>query len=413
MENTSSIKVLSTRLCELIESETYAESTMTAIRCVLNRLSSFMERHNIVAYTPEVGSDFVTHCSGRHLCPSLMSRTKNVMGKLNRLLQGKDGKEALMSDNSKKFDLHDGLMKPLLDYLAFSAENGNRQNTIHMKYLVCGNFLKNLSDLGCLEICNATLEHVQAAFSVMGYTRYWERVGPFLRFLFENNYLEKNYSGLVQPRRRPMPMPAVYTAEEIARIESSLDLSIPSGIRNYAILLLMTRYGIRACDVAALTFDDIDFDNARLRFMQQKTGDPWEGEMIPEVKAALLNYIGNVRPNLIKCSSVFITMTPPYAPIDHNAVNTMVWTQFENAELGCDGRKRGSRAFRSSVASNMINDGISTEIVRKVLGHGTRHALKHYARMDMESMRLCPLPVPDPSGAFAEILSGKGVFAHV
>lgn len=73
----------------------------------------------------------------------------------------------------------------------------------------------------------------------------------------------------------------------------------------------------------------------------------------------------------------------------------------------------GSRALRSSVASNMINDGISTEVVRRVLGHGTKRALKHYARIDIESMRLCPLPVPEPTGAFAGILSGKGAQLHV
>jgi hypothetical protein len=56
----------------------------------------------------------------------------------------------------------------------------------------------------------------------------------------------------------------------------------------------------------------------------------------------------------------------------------------------------------------MINDGISTEIVRKVLGHGTKHALRHYARIDIESMRLCPLPVPKPTGAFAQTLYAKG-----
>jgi hypothetical protein len=61
----------------------------------------------------------------------------------------------------------------------------------------------------------------------------------------------------------------------------------------------------------------------------------------------------------------------------------------------------------------MINDGVSTEVVRRVLGHGTKHALKHYARIDIESMRLCPLPVPEPTGNFSDILSGKGAFLRV
>jgi len=372
-----------------------------------------MDHNNLIAYTPEVGERFITHRISQNVCPSLIWRTKSVTKKLNRLLQGKDGKDALLSDNSKKFDLPENLIKSLSDYLASCAEKGNRQTTIDMKYLVCGKFLKNLSDLGCTEIQEMTGEQVQTAFLAMGYTGYWERLGPFLRFLYENDILEQNYSGLIQNRRHPMPLPTVYSPEEITCVEKSFDLSSPGGIRNYAITLLMTRYGIRACDVAALTFDNIDFENNRLHFIQQKTDDPWEGELLPEVKAALQNYVKNVRPDFKEYPNVFMKLAPPYAPIDNYAIHTMTWTQFRFVTFDIAGRKRGNRVFRSSIASNMINDGVSNEIVRKVLGHGTKHALKHYARIDVENMRLCPLSVPEPTGIFAEILSGKGALSHV
>lgn len=175
----------------------------------------------------------------------------------------------------------------------------------------------------------------------------------------------------------------------------------------------MSRYGIRACDVAALTFDNIDFENNRLHFIQQKTTEPWEAELIPIVKAALLNYLEHARPNCIDCQSIFITTVPPYTPISNFVVNTMIWEQFHHANIDIGERRHGSRAFRSSIASNMVNDGISTEIVRNVLGHGTKYALKHYARIDVESMRICPLPVPEPTGIFAEMLRGKGASHNV
>jgi site-specific recombinase XerD len=105
---------------------------------------------------------------------------------------------------------------------------------------------------------------------------------------------------------------------------------------------------------------------------------------------------------------VFVTLAPPYAPIDYRVIDTMVGSQFGRANVDVAGRRHGSRALRSSIASNMVNDGISTEVVRRILGHGTKHALKHYARVDIEGMRLCPLPVPMPTGVFAEHLIGKG-----
>jgi len=367
-----------------------------------------MKTNGLEEYTAEIGECFVSHCvSNLRICSSRISRVKSTIRKLNRLLQGLDGKDALLPDKTVKLDLPNGLMKSLTDYLSHCTEKGNRQTTINYKYWICGRFLKNLFNLGCTDIRKVTGEHVQTAFLALGYTRYWERVSPFLRFLFNNGLLENNYSNIIRNRRHYTPLPDIYSPEEITCMENSFDLSTPSGIRNYAIILLMARYGIRACDAAVLTFEDIDFENNRLRFTQQKTGDPWEGELFPEVKTALQNYIKNIRPNIPKCPNIFISLIPPFVPIKSSAINTMARTCFRHAKLDIAGRRHGSRAFRSSIASNMINDGVSTEVVRKVLGHGTKHALKHYARIDVESMRLCPLPVPEPTGIFAEILSGK------
>lgn len=412
--NTNSFETLLTRLYGLLEAERYSESTMRDMGFILRSMSNFMETNRLDDYSPEIGEWFVSYCvNDLRICASRISRAKNIVGKCNRLLQGLDGRDALLPDLTKRFELPDALMTPLQQYLVHCAEKGNRQSTIDYKHWICNRFLKNLLELGCTEIRDMTGEHVQAAFLALGAIRYWERVGPFLRFLADSNYLKQNYSGLIQRRRHPMPQPTVYLPEEISIIEDSFDLHSPAGIRNYAIMLLMSRYGIRACDVAALTFDNIDFENNRLHFIQQKTGDPWEGELFPEAKSALQRYINDVRPNSVACSSIFITLAPPYAPTDNYAINTMIWNQFGCASIDIAGRRHGGRALRSSVASNMINDGVSTEVVRRVLGHGTKYALKHYARIDIESMRLCPLPVPEPTGIFANILSGKGVCPHV
>ena len=410
----NSFEVLSSHLYNLLEAESYSGNTLRDMRFILQALSSYMEINGLEEYTPEIGERFVAQCvSDLHICPSRISRAKTTVKKLNRLLQGLDGKDALLPDKTVKLDIPDGLMKSLTDYLAHCSEKGNRQSTMDYQYWICGRFLKNLYNLGCTEIKEVTGEHVQAAFLALGYTRYWERVSPFLRFLFNNGSLENDYSRIMRNHRRFMPLPAVYSPAEIALVEQSFDLSTASGIRNYAIVLFMDRYGIRACDVAVLTFDNIDLKNNRIRFTQQKTGDPWEGELFPEVKTALQNYIINVRPNIPEYPNIFISLLPPYMPINSAAINVMVWTHFRHAKLDIAGRRHGSRAFRSSIASNMVNDGVSTEVVRRVLGHGTKHALKHYAMIDIESMRLCPLPVPEPTGTFAEILSGKGASHRV
>lgn len=414
MENTKSIKILSARIYELIESAGYTASTTRDMKFILDTLVTYMDSRSLVEYTPEIGERFVAYCDNDlHICASRISRAKNIIGKLNRLIQGLDGRSALIPDGHKKINLPDGLMKSLNDYLCYCADEGNRSSTIVHKQKECGYFLKNLAELGCKEVRDMTGENVQAAFLATGVTRYWQRIRQYLRFLYERNLLECDFTGLVHHCRFPMPQPTVYSVDEISRLENSFDLSSPNGIRNYAITLFMTRYGIRACDVAALTFDDVDFANNRLRFTQQKTNESWEGELLPEVKAALQNYIENVRPNLKNCSKIFMTLSVPYAPIAGNHINTMIGQQFQNAKINISGKRHGSRALRSSIASNMINDGVPTEVIRNILGHETEYALKHYARIDMESMRLCALSVPEPTGIFARMMSGKRVISHV
>lgn len=414
MEINHDFKFLSEQLRTLWSAEGYSTSTIRDMEFILRALSAYMEDKALEEYTSSLGENFITYCENDlRVCASRVKRAKGIVGKLNRLSQGLNGRSALLPDRTKHPELPENLKASLVDYLGYCANEGNRQSTIDYKYWICGRFLKNLANLGCTDVCDITGEKVQAAFLELGFKRYWQRIRMYLRYLFDNGSLDRDYSGLIHLSKFPMLQPVVYSNEEIRKLENSFDLATPSGVRNYAITLLMSRYGIRACDVAALTFDNIDFENNRLHFMQQKTTEPWEAELLPVVKAALWNYLEHARPSSVECQNVFITTAPPYAPISNFVVNTMIWEQFQRANIDVGERRHGSRAFRSSIASNMVNDGVATEIVRNVLGHGTKYALRHYARIDVETMRLCPLPVPEPTGIFAEMLMGKKVPHHV
>ena len=158
---------------------------------------------------------------------------------------------------------------------------------------------------------------------------------------------------MIVNRKKYSPQPTVYTQEEVSVIEDSVDCSTTAGIRNYAILLLLSRYGIRSRDISALLFENLDFKNNRIRFTQQKTGEPWEMELFTEVKAALLDYIQTARPNVPNCQNVFLTAVIPYKPLDSYAINTAVGMLVAKSDVNISEKRHGSRAFRSSIASNM------------------------------------------------------------
>lgn len=414
MDNHAPFLELVSHLRKLLELEGYSDSTIKDMSFILDAFTTYMAENALKEYTPEIGEYLVKYCEqDLHVCESRVVRARRIVRQLNRLSLGLDGRDALWSSRANPIELPSQLGELLSRYIAWCKSNGNNENTLLHKRWICCRFLKNLADLGCETAGDLSDEMVQTAFLRLGYARYWEKISPFLRFLYMEGLIPYNYANLLHYRKKNTPHPTVYSPEEVAVVEDSVSRENPAGVRNYAIILLLSRYGIRSRDVAALTFENLDFRNNRIRFTQQKTGDIWEGKLFPEVKSALQDYISNARPEIEGCNNVFLTAMIPYIPLDSFAINTMVGETFKRADLALLDRRHGSRAFRSSIASNMINDSISTEIIRKVLGHGTQYALKYYAKIDIESMRLCPLPVPAPSGIFAELLSWKVGEGHV
>ena len=97
------------------------------------------------------------------------------------------------------------ILKKALDaYISYCTENGNKQTTIRYKQWICGRFLKNLVELNCKRTTDISGEQVQSAFLQLGFSRYWERIGPFLRFLFENGFVDRDYSKLIQHRKKTL-----------------------------------------------------------------------------------------------------------------------------------------------------------------------------------------------------------------
>lgn len=414
MDNCTKFSDLTAHLRELFKSASYSESTVKDMDFILRAFADCMDANGLDEYSPEIGEILIRYCEETlKVCSSRVTRAKIIVSKLNRLFQGLDGEEALWAGKSTTVELPDSLLHVLDSFISHCRHNGNKDTTIRYKRWICGRFLKNLENLGCSVLPDLSGELIQTAFLQLGYLRYWERIGPFLRYLFESGQVQRDFSKLVINRKKYSPHPTVYTQDEISLIEDSVDRSTAAGIRNYAILLLLSRYGIRSRDISALTFENIDFTNNRLHFIQQKTGDLWEMELFPEVKDALQDYILTARPPLPDCPNVFLTATIPYKPLDSFAINTAIWMLVAKSDVDITDKRHGSRAFRSSIASNMVNDRVSTEVVRKVLGHGTKHAIRHYARLDIENMRLCPLATPEPTGIFAEMLLWKGGEHHV
>lgn len=291
----------------------------------------------------------------------------------------------------------------LISYSEHCTRNGLRESSIKLYIKRDRWFLENLVSIGCEcpEFINAS--NVSAACCALKSNCYLTPVRTFLRFLVNAGYTDRDYSHVIPLYKHPQPMPSVYSIKEIQQLENT---ARNNSKRNYAVVLLVTRLGIRSSDIALLSFDEVDFDADVIRLVQKKTGSPIELPLLPEIKEAIQCYIKDERPNSNN-PCIFLNKTVPYNHITN--IGIIIRRNLRRAGIEAGARRAGSNAFRLSLASSMVNDNIPYDVVRKTLGHIDTNAIKSYARLDIEQLRAYALAVPKATDGFADFLAGKVV----
>ena len=192
--------------------------------------------------------------------------------------------------------------------------------------------------------------------------------------------------------RRPGPQPPALTAIELARLLASCDRRRGVGRRDYAILMLLSRLGLRAGEVAALTLDDIDWHHGELTVRGK--GNRHERLPLPcEVGAALAAYLQRGRPRWAKESrAVFVRARAPWTPLALSGVQAVVGDASRRAGLG----RFGPRRLRHSAATQMHRGGMPLAAVAEVLRHRDTRVTTVY--VDVEQAALRDLARPWPGG---------------
>jgi integrase len=207
--------------------------------------------------------------------------------------------------------------------------------------------------------------------------------------------------------RRPQPFPSVYSAEEVQQIFAAIDTKTVVGKRDYAILSLAAMLGMRRSDIGNLTLGNIDFYRKSICIIQQKTNVPLEIELLPEVERALLSYIDKAKPANDNVP-IFLSTRAPFAPLPSRSVYNIARKRFNSADISVDGKKQGTHSLRMSLATQLISEDVPYAVIQKILGQEDPNSTKHYAKIDVEKLRLYALDVPHPSGLFAERLGMAG-----
>lgn len=191
-------------------------------------------------------------------------------------------------------------------------------------------------------------------------------------------------------------IPSAYSPEEIQAILKAVDRENPQGKRDYAILLLAARLGLRVGDIRELRFENICWATSEIRFVQSKTGNEVVLPLSNELGWAIIDYVKNGRP-LTDSKVIFVRHIAPYDAFgQNNNLNNIISKYIKAANIHVPkGKRHGMHLFRHSLASNMLANGTPLPIVSETLGHSETNTTVRYLKIAVEQLRDCALEVSE------------------
>ena len=213
----------------------------------------------------------------------------------------------------------------------------------------------------------------------------------FLRYLCQRGNITSALAACV-PRVAMWPgstIPKFLSADQVRQVLAQCDQNSAPGIRNYAILLLLSRLGFRADEIVRLTLDNIDWETGCITFRGK--GGHWAQMPLPaDVGEAIVCYLQRGRPRS-PCRRLFLRQTAPKIGFANSgAIAALVRRAIIRA--GVNSQRKGSHLFRHSLATRMVNEGSSLSEIAELLRHQSIETTNLYAKVDFHALRSIALP---------------------
>jgi site-specific recombinase XerD len=189
-------------------------------------------------------------------------------------------------------------------------------------------------------------------------------------------------------------IPSALRAEEVQRVlEVTREDRSSVGLRDYAILMLLATYGLRAAEIVRLRLEDIDWRRDVLHVRHSKTGTYSELPLLTEPGEALLRYLEKARaPSVYR--EVFLRIQAPHRPFKSGSIlNCVTSARLRAAGISPQGRK-GPHAFRHARAVSLLRSRVPLKIIGDVLGHTSAAATAEYLKLATEDLRAVGLELP-------------------
>lgn len=211
-------------------------------------------------------------------------------------------------------------------------------------------------------------------------------VRVFLGYLYRDGLLPRDLSESVdRPRMyRLSSVPRSISWDELQQVLQTIDRGTPTGKRDFAIMLLLATYGLRAREVAGLTLRSIDWRSERLHVPERKAGHSSVFPLSPVVGEAIVDYLRNARPENSE-RALFLRSLPPFRPVSFALVSDRSGYWLRRA--GIQVRRAGSHTLRHSCVRRLVEARFPFKVIGDYIGHRDPNSTAIYTKIDLDALR--------------------------
>jgi integrase/recombinase XerD len=216
----------------------------------------------------------------------------------------------------------------------------------------------------------------------------------FFKYLHLNTMTNADYSQkipMIQARKQTR-IPSVWSVDALTKLISAIDRGSPMGKRDYAMILLACRLGLRVSDIKKLTFENFHWDNNQLVFVQSKTRTTISLPLVQDVGWAVIDYLRYGRPK-VETSCVFVRHIAPFLPFsEDDHLHQIIVKYMKLAHLPISSKRRvGMHSLRHTLASLLLENNTPLPTISDILGHVETESTAVYLKVDIKKLKECPL----------------------
>lgn len=381
----------------------YTKGSMTFYRRRWNQLMAYAEDRGECYYTEQLGMDFLKEFFGV------------TQEDFSRTLPQAETQEIRVIRMVGDFQLHHAVLRRYLKhkeilttpffvdirsrfqsscekkgYSQITTEHYVKQSSYLMDYLAA----QGMNDFTAvtLDTVNAYIRTL-AGFSYKTVEQHICSLRAFFRFLYQEGIMPDDLAAKMPmvKARKQTAIPSVWTHEELKQLVGAIDRESPKGRRDYAIILIACRLGLRCTDIKNLCFENFNWTEKKICFTQSKTGQPMELLLVPDVGWAVIDYLRYGRPK-VDSSRIFVRHMAPFLPFaegDH--LDQLIRTYMVKAHIPMRGKHRGMHSLRHTMASVLLEKDTPLPVISDIIGHLDTNSTAVYLKVDMERLAECPL----------------------